>query len=321
MRSSRRWTALAAAALLGLVTATPLVAQTAPPDPLPEVGGPTNVFYGAVPPSPPYEKNTTVLVFVHGLHGTAMDWWVQNDENRKMFEKYFGHVRTANFAIAGDTTQGVLWGLKHGEGQGFQPKAVMLMIGTNNTFANTAPEIAEGIGAIVLELRTDFPDAKILLPIRHPLGQARSLLQQHCRFLQMHEEQPFVRRYMGDIGHYEFGELHRPIGFSGLEPLITGRDPRTLDYWLAYWIAAFEHVLSRSHNGIVVSYEACCRAPRQALSEICARLDIPEEDHLNEAAALFRSAPPATGREVDVNRELAERAVDLHDALLRANAS
>ena len=87
----------------------------------------------------------------------------QNDENKQVFNKYFGNIRTANFAISGDTTQGVLWGLHNGEGQGFQPKAVMLMIGTNNTGANTAPEIAEGIGAVVLELRHDFPDAKILL--------------------------------------------------------------------------------------------------------------------------------------------------------------
>jgi lysophospholipase L1-like esterase len=98
------------------------------------------------------------------LHGDSItDWWVQNEDNRKMFEKYFGNIRTANFAIAGDTTQGVLWGLHNGEGQGFQPRAVMLMIGTNNTGANTAPEIAEGIGAVVLEMRRDFPDAKILL--------------------------------------------------------------------------------------------------------------------------------------------------------------
>jgi len=68
------------------------------------------------------------------LHGDSItDWWVQGDDNRKMFEKYFGNIRTANFAVAGDTTQGVLWGLRNGEGQGFQPKAVMLMVGTNNT--------------------------------------------------------------------------------------------------------------------------------------------------------------------------------------------
>ena len=98
------------------------------------------------------------------LEGDSItDWWVQGDANKAMFEKYFGNIKTANFAIAGDTTQGVLWGLKNGEGQGFQPKAIMLMIGTNNTGTFTAPEIAEGVGAVVLELRKDFPTAKILL--------------------------------------------------------------------------------------------------------------------------------------------------------------
>jgi lysophospholipase L1-like esterase len=108
------------------------------------------------------------------LHGDSItDWWVQNDDNKSVFQKYFGHIRTANFAIAGDTTQGVLWGLRNGEGQGFQPKAIMLMIGTNNTGPNTAPEIAEGIGAVVLEMRRDFPDAKILLLGIFPRGQPR----------------------------------------------------------------------------------------------------------------------------------------------------
>jgi lysophospholipase L1-like esterase len=105
------------------------------------------------------------------LHGDSItDWWVQGDDNKAVFQKYFGHIRTANFAIAGDTTQGVLWGLKNGEGQGFQPKAVMLMIGTNNTGTHTGPEIAEGIGAVVLELRSNFPQAKILLLAVFPRG-------------------------------------------------------------------------------------------------------------------------------------------------------
>jgi lysophospholipase L1-like esterase len=98
------------------------------------------------------------------FHGDSItDWWVQGDANKAMFDKYFGTFKTANFAIAGDTTQGVLWGLKNGEGQGFQPKAIMLMIGTNNSGTSTAPEIAEGVGAVVQEMRGDFPNAKILL--------------------------------------------------------------------------------------------------------------------------------------------------------------
>jgi lysophospholipase L1-like esterase len=122
------------------------------------------------------------------LHGDSItDWWVQGDENRQMFEKYFGGYRTANFAIAGDRTQGVLWGLQNGEGQGFQPKAVMVMIGTNNSNSETAPEIAEGIGAVVLELRRNFPNAKILLlaifprsvpgdPIRDKLAEVNRII-------------------------------------------------------------------------------------------------------------------------------------------------
>jgi lysophospholipase L1-like esterase len=94
------------------------------------------------------------------------DFW-RNPEGayagKPVLDKHFGQWKIANFGIAGDTTQGVLFRLKDGEGQGFSPRAIMLMIGTNNTARNSAAEIAEGIGAIVLELRKDFPSAKILL--------------------------------------------------------------------------------------------------------------------------------------------------------------
>ena len=99
------------------------------------------------------------------------DWWQQGGAQggTNVFIKYFGDVKMANFAVAGDTTQGVLWGLQNGEGQGHKPKAVMLMIGTNNG-SNSAEEVAEGVGAIVLELRKDFPDAKIMLLAIFPRG-------------------------------------------------------------------------------------------------------------------------------------------------------
>jgi beta-glucosidase len=80
-----------------------------------------------------------------------------------VFDKYYGGMKVANFGISGDTTQGVLYRLRDGEGQGFQPKAIMLMIGTNNGGTCTSAEIAEGVGAVVLEMRKDFPNAKILL--------------------------------------------------------------------------------------------------------------------------------------------------------------
>ena len=102
------------------------------------------------------------------------DWWQQTAPQGGSVDvqkKYFSDVKIANFAVAGDTTQGVLWGLQNGEGQGHKPKAVMLMIGTNNNSqGNTAAEIAEGVGAVIYELRKDFPDAKILLLAIFPRG-------------------------------------------------------------------------------------------------------------------------------------------------------
>jgi len=104
------------------------------------------------------------------------DWWQQRGPQggAGVFSNYFGGVRVANFAVAGDTTQGVLWGLQNGEGQGHKPKAIMLMIGTNNSGGNSGPEIAEGVGAVVLEVRKDFPKAKILLLAIFPRGAGPS---------------------------------------------------------------------------------------------------------------------------------------------------
>jgi lysophospholipase L1-like esterase len=96
------------------------------------------------------------------------DFW----RGKPVADKYFSQWKVANFGIAGDTTQGVLYRLQNGEGTGFSPKAVMLMIGTNNTARNTAAEIAEGVGAIVLQLQRSFPDAKILLLGIFPRGRA-----------------------------------------------------------------------------------------------------------------------------------------------------
>jgi lysophospholipase L1-like esterase len=105
------------------------------------------------------------------------DFWRNADgayAGKPVLDRYFGQWKIANFGIAGDTTQGVLYRLQHGEGEGFSPRAIMLMIGTNNTAGNrnTAAEIAEGIGAVVLETQRCFPKAKILLLAVFPRGPA-----------------------------------------------------------------------------------------------------------------------------------------------------
>ncbi|HQZ27671.1 MAG TPA: GDSL-type esterase/lipase family protein, partial [Verrucomicrobiales bacterium] len=89
---------------------------------------------------------------------------------RAIWDEAFGAYTPVNFGIGGDRTQHVLWRITHGELDGIKPKAVVLMIGTNNAGGNTAEEIAQGVIAIVKTIREKQPQAKILLLAVFPRG-------------------------------------------------------------------------------------------------------------------------------------------------------
>jgi len=162
-----------------------------------------------------------------------------------------------------------------------------------------------------------FPSAKLLIPIRDPFEHAVSLLRQHNNFLKMHKSDPFVRRYMEDIGHYEFGDLHKPIAFPGLNKWISKWDPRTINYWVAYWIAAYEFVLDRRDLAIIVSYEQTCANSRSELFKICEQLEVDVEGKLDSIAALFHPPSDALANLNLVDPFLRENAKELHNELLK----
>ena len=80
-------------------------------------------------------------------------------------------MKAVDFGIGGDKTEHVLWRMENGECEGIKPKVVVLMIGTNNTGRNSAPEIVEGITAIVQDFRKRLPGSKILLLAVFPRGE------------------------------------------------------------------------------------------------------------------------------------------------------
>jgi lysophospholipase L1-like esterase len=118
------------------------------------------------------------------------DFW--RSTGKDVWAKYYGNLKAANFGISADRTQNVIWRLQNGEGQGFSPKVVVLMIGTNNTgvvtrnstapaaiqWRNTNEETIAGVTAVVAELRKDFPTAKILLLAIFPRGDDELAMQQ-----------------------------------------------------------------------------------------------------------------------------------------------
>ena len=104
------------------------------------------------------------------------DFWRTRGSN--VWVKYYGHRHAANFGIAGDQTQHVLWRIDNGELDGIKPKVVVLMIGTNNTGKDrsgnqryTNEQIVEGVAAIVSDIRARLPKTKILLLGIFPRGR------------------------------------------------------------------------------------------------------------------------------------------------------
>ena len=87
----------------------------------------------------------------------------QGWNNNATWKKHYEPRRTANFGISGDGTQHVLWRIQNGELEGIKPRAVVMMIGTNNVGGSSADDIAAGIKGIVAELRKRLPETKILL--------------------------------------------------------------------------------------------------------------------------------------------------------------
>ncbi len=103
----------------------------------------------------------------HFWEGAGKDVW----------KKYFaqGRYKALNLGFSADRTEHVLWRIANGEFDGYEAKAVVLMIGTNNAghfpFAEEPPEdTIVGVKAILGALRAKQPKAKIVLCSIFPRG-------------------------------------------------------------------------------------------------------------------------------------------------------
>ena len=131
-----------------------------------------------------------------------------------------------------------------------------------------------------------FPGAHVVVPLRDPLEHAASLLRQHQNFAEQHAHDPFVKRYMRDIGHLEFGELHTPIAFAGFADLADGLGPTDPDYWLAYWIAGNRAILARAGDLHLVPQGLLGDRPEPVMERLCR--DVGLDPQGRDVASHFR---------------------------------
>lgn len=113
------------------------------------------------------------------LGDSITQYWEDPGRGLPVWQRVFLPRQAANFGINADRIQNVLWRIANGEAEGFSPKVVVLLIGTNNTGLekdkvtprNSTEEVVEGIGTVVAALQSRFPQAKILLLGLLPRGK------------------------------------------------------------------------------------------------------------------------------------------------------
>lgn len=198
------------------------------------------------------------------------------------------------------------------------------------------------------KLRRLFSDAVLVVPFRDPAAQALSMHRQHVNFCELHAASPFARRYMADLGHFEFGANLRPIDFGAgtgattLPPRIDsdatklppGADSdatelppgahaahaaRNPNFWLRYWCSAYRHLLELASGDDLAlwSHDALCADPAGRLARLGAIVGMDDPSAVAASAERVREPAPAhfEARSAFDGRLLAE-ADGVHEALL-----
>lgn len=161
-----------------------------------------------------------------------------------------------------------------------------------------------------------FPDCQLVVPVRRPERHAASLLNQHKNFIQLHDEDEFTSRYMRDIGHFDFGRDHKYIEFAGFDPELYSS--LTGDYWLAYWLSAFEEIIKHRTECIFVLQDDLRSAPQKTIERLYQQLGLDLIDV--DFSHYFISKPDTEdsnniGSHISFDAELMKTARDLYQQL------
>ena len=89
-------------------------------------------------------------------------------------------------------------------------------------------------------LKSIFPNAKFIIPFRHPLQHSISLLNQQNNFTKLQNDEKFILNYMNFLGHNEFGLNHKP--WFKPEFYFNEND---INYWLEQWTKFYDFIYQK----------------------------------------------------------------------------
>jgi hypothetical protein len=162
-------------------------------------------------------------------------------------------------------------------------------------------------------LTRHFRDALFVIPFRDPLQQSASLLRQHLNFLEIHRCDPFAKRYMRGIGHFDFGDNLRPVDFDGWLDRSRHRDSVELAFWLAYWLAAYRSLLAEATERVCfVNYDALCVDPWSGLGRLARFIQVENKKAFLTQAARIQAPSSHDIDRASLDEAMVEEAKALH---------
>jgi hypothetical protein len=162
-------------------------------------------------------------------------------------------------------------------------------------------------------LKTVFPDARFVIPVRNPVAHAASLARQHRLFCEAEDRDPRVLNYMRIAGHFEFGLDRRSVN-TGCDKTADrirglwndGQEARGLGL---LWASVYRYVADLlaadddlRANAIVVNYDDFRRFPEKTLAKIYDHCGLAvDPEFLKEKAKAI--SPPRENRPIHFTRE------------------
>lgn len=121
-------------------------------------------------------------LLVYGDSITYYHHWV----NRTVWDRHFGGMKAEALGMPGGTVEDLMWRLANGEAPRVAPRAIAIMIGTNNSPAKTSPALlATRLGVVLKWLRATYPDTRILLLPVLPESKGKGYAQKNAAFKQV----------------------------------------------------------------------------------------------------------------------------------------
>jgi hypothetical protein len=133
-----------------------------------------------------------------------------------------------------------------------------------------------------------FPDAKFIIPVRHPIQHIASSMKQDRLFSEGQQKSPRTKEYLRWAGHFEFGEDKRAINLGDaalVEEIQTlWNSDRSARGWGLYWSALYSYLLDAmaadkalESASLIVKYEDLCESTPKVIDRIIGHCELDTE--------------------------------------------